>query len=60
MKLYTKEILQNMTPKAAAQAVFSNDPDHCNPFKFASSKWHHFEDAIKDLENEEHRNEHNG
>lgn len=49
-----------MTPKAAAQAVFSTDPDHCNPFKFASSKWHHFEDAIKGLENEEHRNEHNG
>lgn len=39
-----------MTPKAAAQAVFSNDPDHCNPFMIGSAKAAEFDHEMSLLE----------
>ena len=50
MKPYTKEILQNMTPKAAAQAVFSNDPDTRNPFPINTQEWFRFRYELRILE----------
>lgn len=53
MKPYTKDILQSMTPKAAAQAVFSNDPDSCNPFEVGTQDWLDFGDELYKLGFEE-------